>query len=392
MKTQKRIYLDYAASAPLDKKALEAMMPYLTREFGNPSSLHSFGQEARAAIEHAREQLARFLHCKAAEIIFTGGATEANNLVIKGVLEHAKSNTDTLPHIVVSGMEHESVLEPAEHLRKQGLAEVAYVKPGKDGIMRVKDIEKALQKNTVLVSVMYANSEIGTIQPIKEIAEAIRNAELAFGRRVFFHTDAVQAANYLSCDVEKLDVDLLTLSSHKIYGPKGIGALYVREGVSLSAVIEGGGQEFQMRSGTEHVAGIVGFGAAVQQINPKSHDRIKKLRDNLLVAIQQSVPDTVVTGSLEKRLPNNLHVRFKGVEGRDVVMRLDQAGFAVSTGSACSEKTQEPSHVLISLGIQPKDALSSVRVSLGKSTTQKDIQAFARALSLQVAALGEKGL
>ena len=389
---RKGIYLDYAASTPLDKKVMEAMMPYLRRHYGNPSSMHGFGQKTRAAIEKARAQVAEFLGCKATEIVFTSGATEANNLAIEGVVRTMRppaqgwSAAGGKPHIVTTAIEHESVLEPCRQLeRGEGIVEVTYVKPQKDGIVRVEDVASAVKDNTVLVSVMYANSEIGTIQPIGEIVRLLKP------RRILFHTDAVQAANFLECSVQKLGVDLLTLSGHKIYGPKGVGVLYIRSGVGLAPLIAGGGQEMGMRSGTENVAAIVGMGAAAESLkDPRlelTNIRIRQLRDKLIKAILRRIPDCELTGPLEKRLPNNAHFCFKGVEGRDLVLLLDQKGIAVSTGSACSEKTQEPSHVLLALGLSQEDALSALRLTLGKHTIQEEIEKAVKVLASAVAQL-----
>lgn len=374
----KGIYLDYAASTPLDRKVLREMVPFLKKEFGNPSSLHSSGQKARAAIEKARERAARFLNCKPLEVVFTSGATEANNLAIRGVIQ------DTKPHIVTTQIEHESVLAPCQRLAEEGLAEVTYVGVDKEGIVKIEEIEKAIKKNTVLVSVMYANSEIGTVQPIAEIGALLSKY------KILLHTDAAQAAQFLDCDVKKLGVDLLTLSSHKFYGPKGAGALYAREGASIRPLLNGGGQEQGLRSGTENVAAIVGMGAALEEIrNPKSAIRniqIRQLRDKLMKAVLARIPKSFFTGSLKKRLPNNAHFRFEGLNGKDLVMVLDQKGIAVSTGSACSEKTEEPSHVLLALGFSREEAFSCVRLSIGKGTTKEEIE---RALKTLVAAVGK---
>ena len=390
---KKAIYLDYAASTPIDKKVLEAMMPYMRRHYGNPSSTHSFGQKTRAAIEQAREQVAHFLHCKADEVILTSGATEANNLAIQGILKTKNYKPQTgKPHIVTTAIEHESVLEPCRSLEKEGIVEVTYVRPQRDGIVLVEDIKNAIKPNTVLVSVMYANSEIGTIQPVQEIGKAIAELKRNTKQRYpVFHIDAVQAANFLDCNVETLGADLLTLSGHKIYGPKGVGVLYRREGVGVLPVLEGGGQEMGLRSGTENVAAIVGMGVAVENLeNPRmmvTNITIRQLRDKLIKAVLKRIPDSQLTGSQEKRLENNAHFRFQGVEGRDIVIALDQKGIAVSTGSACSEKTQEPSHVLLALGLEGKDALSSVRVSLGKQTKPEEIENAVKAIAQTVAQL-----
>lgn len=391
---KKAIYLDYAASTPIDKKVLEAMMPYMRRHYGNPSSTHSFGQKTRAAIEHAREQVAHFLGCKADEVIFTSGATEANNLAVRGVIQNTLQlrSGQTKPHIVTTAIEHESVLEPCRTLEKEGIAEITYVKPQKDGIVLTKDVMDAIRPNTVLVSVMYANSEIGTIQPVREIGEAI--AELKRNMKQqhpVFHIDAVQAANFLDCNADNVKADLLVLSGHKIYGPKGVGVLYRREGVGVSPLSEGGGQEMGLRSGTENVVAIVGMGAAIESLeNPRmmvTNIKIRQLRDKLIKAVLKRIPDSQLPGSQEKRLSNNAHFRFQGVEGRDIVIALDQKGISVSTGSACSEKTQEPSHVLLSLELAAADALSALRITLGKQTTLEEIEKVIKALAQSVAQL-----
>lgn len=391
----KKVYLDYAASTPIDKKVLKAMLPHLRNNYGNPSSAHAFGQHAKAAMEQARLEAAKFLKCAADEVIFTSGATEANNLAIQGIAKaqssklktqnyNSKLKTEKL-HIITSAIEHESVLEPCERLEKEGVAEVTYVAPDKDGLIRTEHVEQALKENTVLVSIMYANSEIGTVQPIAEIGELLKKF------KILFHTDAVQAAQFLDCDVEKLGVDLLTLSGHKIYGPKGVGALYVRSKTAIAPVVEGGGQEQGLRSGTENVAAIAGFGAALEELqNPRmalTNISIRQLRDKLIKGVLARIEGSALTGSQEKRLPNNAHFRFEGVEGRDLVILLDQKGIAVSTGSACSEKTQEPSHVLLALGFKPKEALSSVRITPGRQTKREEIEKTLKVLSAAVAQL-----
>ena len=387
---RKRIYLDYASSTPVDKKVLKAMLPYIRNEYGNPSSMHSFGQKARAAIEEAREKAAHFLHCSALEIVFTGGATEANNLAIQGVIRKVPEGKGK-PHIVTSQIEHESVLAVCQQLEKEGAIQVSYVAPTKEGLVRQKDVQAALKQNTVLVSIMYANSEIGTVQPIAEIGNILREQ-----KDILFHSDAVQAAHFLECNVEDLGVDLLTLSSHKIYGPKGVGILYVKEGSSLRPLVIGGGQEFDMRSGTENVAAIVGMGVALEELEdprlPVTNIKIRQLRDKLIKEILRRVPDSKLTGSQSKRLQNNAHFRFKGIEGRDLVIALDQKGIAVSTGSACSEKTQEPSPVLLALGLSVKDAESSLRITVGKYTKPEEIERLILVLPKVVELLRKKSV
>jgi len=403
---KKRIYLDYAASTPIDKKVLEAMMPYLTEEYGNASSTHTFGQKARAAVERARVQVADFLDCSPDEVIFTSGATEANNLAIQGIarkfeIRSTKFETNSKfkiqnsklgdkPHIVTTAIEHESVLEPCKTLERRGIAEVTYVAPQKDGVVLAKDVQTAIKESTVLVSAMYANSEIGTIQPVAEIGQMVQEIRRNnTGLYPVFHIDAVQAANFLDCRPEYVRADLLTLSGHKIYGPKGVGVLYIKLKTPIGPLLEGGGQELGMRSGTENVAAIVGVGQAIEEIKNQSSiiNSIQEMRDEFIKEVLQKISGSQVTGSLEKRLPNNVHVRFAGVQARDLVMLLDQKGVAASVGSACSEKTQEPSHVLRAMGLSEMEAGSAVRFTLGKETTRQDIQKAAQALFESVAQL-----
>ena len=389
---KKFIYLDYAASTPVDKKVQKAMMPFFRQEFGNPSSSHQLGQRAKAAVEGAREQVAKFLSCSANEIVFTSGATEANNIAVQGVIE--KSSVKK-PHVIVSSIEHESLLGPVEALEKRGRIEATYIKVGKEGIVNLRDIEKSLKKNTIFVSIQYANSEIGTIQPVAEIAKILKSYEKESGNtKIIFHSDAVQAALYLDCNAKKLGVDLLTLSSHKIYGPKGTGVLYVKKGSAIEPLFFGGGQEQDIRPGSENVTGIIGMGEAIGEIqNPKTkvqNIKIRQLRDMFIKNIAQRISGTHVTGSLLKRLPNNVHIRFKGVEGRDIVLLLDQKGIAVSTGSACSEKSQEPSHVLLGMGHESEEAYSSVRITLGKYTKKEEVEKTVKVLEKVVEQLRSK--
>lgn len=373
---KKHIYLDYAASTPVEGKVLKAMLPFLKGEFGNPSSSHQIGQVARAGVEAAREKVGAFLGCSANEVVFTSGATEANNLAIYGVL--SKLSLERKPHVITSAIEHESVLAPVQELEKKGLIEATYITVGKEGIVKSADVEKAIQKNTILVSIQYANSEVGTIQPIAEIGKILKRYNgKDTARKLLFHTDAVQAANYLSCKVEKLGVHLLTISSHKVYGPKGTGALYIGGGVFVAPIIQGGGQEREIRSGTENVAGIVGMGEAIAELSsPKNAVqavKIRQLRDWFLKEAEKKIPEIMVTGSLQSRLPNNAHLLMKGIEGKDVVLLLDQKGIASSTGSACSERSQEASHVLCAMGYSKREALGALRITLGKHTKKEDM-------------------
>lgn len=365
---KKRLYFDYAATTPVDKKVIKAMLPFLDKHYGNPSSVHGFGQRAMAAVDGARIMLAEFLHSELGEIIFTGGATEANNIALSGMVGSRKKKV----HVVTLEIEHESVLAPLRALQEQGLAEVTYVPVDKEGMVSVKDVQKALTKNTALVSIGYANSEIGVVQPIAEIGEMLK------GRDIVFHTDAVQAVNFLDCSVKNLNVDLLTLSSHKIYGPKGAGALFVKSGVKLHPLMFGGGQETGMRPGTENVPAIVGFGAAIQGVqDPKMKIKripIRQMRDKLISGILQRIPESHLLGSKTERLPNNVSVRFEGVLGREVVIALDQRGIAVSSGSACSERSSQPSPVLLALGLNSEQALGEVRITLGRQTKKEDTE------------------
>ncbi len=407
---KKKIYLDYAATTPVDDEVLEAMRPYFSEKFGNPSSSHQLGKEAGEAVEAARKQAADFLRCKPEEIIFTSGATESNNLAVKGVVrkvlrqgfggELSRTARDKLSqgkpfgaaqdklHVIASAIEHPCVLEACRALEKDGLAEVTYLPVNKEGLVEIEEIKKAIKTNTVLVSVMYANNEIGTIQPIEEIGEVIKRLNGSRGgqqsSRIYFHTDAAQAANYLDCDVNKLGVDLLSISAHKIYGPKGVGALFVKEGTSIARIQDGGGQEFKMRAGTHNVPGIVGLGEAIEKVGARSFDHaqdknqelgtmVLRLRDKLIDGILKAVPNAKLNGSQEKRLPNNANFSFPGAEGEAILLALDLEGIAVSTGSACASSDLKPSHVLIALGLGPEDYHSSARFSLGKQTIEEEI-------------------
>ena len=371
----KKIYLDYAASTPVDEKVLSEMMPYFSEEFGNPSSIHSFGQEALEAVNKARKQVADFLNCDSSEIIFTSGATESNNWTVNGII---KANQIKNPHIITSSIEHHCVLNSVKAAEKNG-AEASYLKVDKDGLVNVEDLKKAIKENTILISIMYANNEIGTIEPIAEIGKLLKeiNSEREKNNlpKIYFHTDAVQAINYLDCDVEKLGIDLLSLSGHKIYGPKGIGVLYIKQGTKIKQIQQGGGHEFGRRAGTHNVPGIIGLGKAISLV-PEYRKRtaeIESLRDYLVEEILKSIPDSYLNGSKEFRLPHNANISFKGIEGESLLMLLDQEGIAVSTGSACSSTSLEPSHVLSAIGTSPELSHSSIRFTLGKNTTKEEI-------------------
>ncbi|MDD5621044.1 MAG: cysteine desulfurase family protein [Candidatus Pacebacteria bacterium] len=368
----KTIYLDYSSTTPIDEEVLKEMLPFLKKEYGNASSIHRLGQTAYVAIDKARKRIADFLNCSPDQIIFCGSATEANNLTLQGFLKD-KNN----PHIITTSIEHPAVLNVLKELK----TDTTYIDPDKDGLISVEKIRKAIKPNTVLISVMYANNEIGTIQPIKEISNFLKTLK----QKIYFHTDAVQAVNYLDCDVKKLNVDFLTLSGHKIYGPKGIGALYVRDKKSLKPIIFGGGQEFNLRSGTENVASIVGMGKAIELIskNRKDIKRIQQLRDRIIKEVLR-IPGASINGSITKRLPNNINVSFSGIEGEGLLMLLNQKGICVSTGSACSSKELKPSHVLTALGLNPKQIHGAIRISLGRYTTKEEIDFFLKILIASV--------
>jgi cysteine desulfurase len=379
----KNIYLDYAATTPIRKEVMEAMLPYFFDKFGNPSSFHSPGKIAKDAVEAARERVAKILNCRTAEIVFTGGGTESDNLAVLGA---ARANKDKGKHIIASKIEHPAVLDSCKKLEKEGF-EISYIPVGKDGIIKLDEFKKALRKDTILVNVMYANNEIGAIQPIAEIAKIIRNfrnstsPNPSLERRgaafPYFHTDACQAAGALSLDVAKLGVDLLTLNGSKIYGPKGTGALYVKKGVKIEPLIFGGGQEFGFRSGTENVPAIAGLAKALelaQKEKEKEGARLIKLRDKLIRGILKNISGSFLNGHPSFRLPNNANISIPKVEGEAMVLYLDSKGVYASTGSACSSRSLRPSHVLTAIGLNDELAHGSLRFTLGRSTTGEDIE------------------
>lgn len=382
------VYLDYAATTPVDPEVFEAMEPYFSVKFGNASSLHQFGQDAQQGVISARRQVADFLGCEEKEVIFTGGATEGNNAVIKsfglnkkmaqavgGPLRQGEDEARKV-HIISTKIEHESVSDSIEFLVKEGLAEATFLSVSREGVVDLAELEKAVKTNTVLVSVMYANNEIGSVQPIAAIGELLKGLNENRESKIYFHTDAVQAIHYLPCDVKKLGVDFLTLSAHKFYGPKGIGAMFIKQGSAFAKYLHGGEQEFKMRSGTHNTPGIVGLGAAIDKISRDGavvNDKIRRLRDKLIDGVLKNIEGSALNGSRENRLPNNANFRFAKAEGEAILIALDLEGIAVSTGSACASRALEPSHVLLALGLEHLEAHSSVRFSLGKFTEEKDI-------------------
>jgi cysteine desulfurase len=360
------IYLDYNATTPVDPRVLEAMKPYFAEVFGNASSIHSAGQHARAAVDAARESVAALVGAKPSEIVFTSGGTEADNLALFGIVE---ASTKPRKHVITSAIEHHAVLNSCQQLEKQEI-EVTYVPVGADGIVDPADVRRALTPNTILISVMHANNEIGTIQPIDEIGRIAAEAD------VYFHCDAVQSGGKLPIDVKRLGVDLLSLSAHKIYGPKGVGALYVRSGTPLAPQTFGGHHERDRRPGTENVPGIVGLGKAAElaraELNENSA-RTAVLRDRFENALIDSIPAIRVNGARARRVANTTNLTFTGAGGEALVIALDLAGIACSTGAACSSGAVEPSHVLTAIGLSPDDARSSLRFSLGQPTTDAEI-------------------
>lgn len=370
-----RIYFDHASTTPLDQEVLDVMLPFLKSNFGNASSVHWFGQVAAVAVENARRQTADFLGCRPNEIYFTSGATESNNLVIRGLPQKGQ-------HIIVSQIEHPSILEPAKLVERQGI-EVTYLPVDQRGLISSADLKSAIKDNTVLVSVMYVNNEIGTIQPITEISQLLQESNETREHKIFFHTDAVQAANYCDLKVDNLGVDLLSLSAHKIYGPKGIGLLYRKSTVALEPLIAGGGQEYGLRSGTLNVSGIVGFGKAIEmaeQAKAEEARKISELRDYLISAVLKKIPTAKINGDLIKRVANNANFSFPGSEGETILMLLDQCGLAVSSGSACSSGSLDPSHVLLALGLDNETAKASVRITLGRTNDKKQIDKLVKEL------------
>ncbi len=372
------IYFDHAATTPVDKRVLEAMLPYFSEIYGNASSLHSFGQEALKAIDEARVQVANFLGCETNEIIFTSGATEADNLAIMGVI-FASNYLEKKIHIITTEFEHPAVLETCKYLEKQGV-EVSYIKPGSDGVIKVSDIEKEIKDNTLLISVMYVNNEIGTIQPIKEIGELVKKINAERNNKIYLHTDAVQAALYCEMKVNNLGVDLLALSGHKIYGSKGVGVLYIKKGTRLQSIQHGGHHEFGKRAGTLNTPLMVGMGKAVELIKEYNQEKIKNLRDYLWQELQKNITDVTLNGSWKERTPANLNISVQGVEGEALLLGLDMAGIAISTGSACSSGSLEPSHVLMSIGLSHEAAHGSLRITLGEENTQEEIDYFVQQL------------
>lgn len=362
----KNVYMDYSATTPVKKEVLDAMLPYFSEHFGNPSSLYSIAQESKEALEKARGQVASLIGAKANEVFFTAGGSEADNWALEGVADALKDKGN---HIITTKIEHHAILHTAEYLEKHGI-DVTYLDVDAEGRVNPVDVEKAITDKTVLISIMMVNNEVGTIEPIKEIAE------IAHNHGILLHTDAVQALGNVPIDVNDMGIDLMSMSGHKIYGPKGVGALYIRKGTKISNFIHGGAQEMKKRAGTENLAGIVGFGKAAElaKENLESHiNRVSELRDYFISEVTSKIPDTIVNGSMEHRHPGNANISFEYIEGESMLILLDMNGISVSTGSACSSKSLTPSHVLSAMGIPVERIHGTLRFTIGDPTTKEDI-------------------
>ena len=370
------IYLDYSATTPVDSRVSQAMIPFFSDSFGNPSSVHRYGQAAEAAIEAAREMVASVLNCRGDEIIFTSCGSESDNLAIRGAAYAMRAKTGA-NWILASRAEHPAITKTLKHLEKYEGFLIEWLDVDERGRVTPEIVSRAICDNTAVVSVMYANNEIGTINPIREIAEVCR------ANNILFHTDAVQAAAYLSVDVQVLDVDMMSLGAHKFYGPKGVGALYVRKGTPLISHLTGGGQEFNLRAGTQNVPYIVGFAEALRLTNDERAQRaahVRPLRDKIIGNVLETIPDSRLTGDLESRLPHHASFAFKNVDGNLLLTLIDAAGFACSSGSACKTGNPEPSEVMNAIGLSRDWGLGSLRVTLGKDTLPEHVEAFLEAL------------
>ena len=360
------IYFDNAATTKLDEEVLQEMIPYLKENYGNASSIYKLGRESRKAVEDSREKIAKILNCKPNEIYFTAGGSESDNTAIKGIARANKSNGN---HIITSKIEHPAVLETCKQLEKEGF-EISYISVDENGIINLEELKKAIKPATVLITIMFANNEIGTIQPIEEIGE------IAKENNIYFHTDAVQAVGNVKIDVKKLNIDSLSLSGHKFYGPKGIGALYVRTGVKFEKFVNGGHQERNKRAGTENVAGIVGIGKAIELAynNLDEHNnKIKELRDYYVEQVKEKIPYIKINGHMEKRLPGNSNISFRFIEGEGLLLNLDLKEICASSGSACTSGSLDPSHVLLAIGLPHEIAHGSLRITIGKYNTKEEI-------------------
>lgn len=376
----RKVYLDNAATTALSPRVLEAMLPYFTQYYGNPSSVHAFGREAKQGLDRARDQVAKALHCDPSEVIFTGCGTESDNTVLLGVAQRYGNKGK---HIITTNVEHHAILHTCEYLEKQGYS-VTYLPVDQDGLVTAEQVAAAIRPDTILVSIMFANNEVGTIMPIQEIGAVCKE------KGVLFHTDAVQAVGHIPVDVQAMHIDMLSLSAHKFHGPKGVGALYCRKGIRLPSYIMGGAQEKGRRAGTENVAGIVGLGAAIELATEQLEENRAKmtaLRDRLMTGIQARISEVKLNGHPTNRLPNNVNFSFKYIEGESILLMLDMNGIAASSGSACTSGSLDPSHVLLALGLPHEIAHGSVRLTLGDETTEEDIDYTIDVLEKTVARL-----
>ena len=364
----KRIYMDHAGTTPVRPEVVEAMLPYFTENFGNASTIYSYGREAKKALEDSREKVAQLIGADAKEIYFTSGGTEADNWALRGV---AAANIKKGNHIITSSIEHHAVLHTCEDLERQGF-KITFLPVDEYGLVDVKHVVDAITDKTIMVSIMHANNEIGTIEPIKAIGEAIKQKK----PDIIFHTDAVQTVGKIPVDVNDLGVDLLSMSSHKIYGPKGIGALYIRKGTKISPFMTGGAQESKRRAGTENIPGIVGFGKAAELAKSElqeQYDKLIKLRDKLINGIMETIPYTRLNGHPTLRLPHNVNFSFEFIEGESMLLNLDMKGICASSGSACTSGSLDPSHVLLAIGLPHEIAHGSLRLTLGRDNTEEDV-------------------
>ena len=386
MTTQNHIYFDHAGTTPMDERVLAAMLPYFTRLYGNASSVHTVGQEARYALDGARERVAGILNCRSREIVFTSGGTESDNAAIQGA---AIALEETGRHVITASSEHHAVLHACQVLENRGW-DVAYLPVDDHGIIDPQQVYHAITPHTTVVSIMYANNEIGAVNPIAEIAAAVKRRARELNRTIVMHTDAVQAAGFLDLDVRQLGVDMMSLSGHKFYGPKGVGVLYLRRGVPFLPLITGGGQERERRSGTENVAGIIGLATALE-IADQERDAVSAhcaaLRDRIISELPQRVPNCALNGHPTRRLPNNVNFSFCGVDGESILLGLDLRGIAASSGSACSSGSLEPSHVLLALGQTAEVARGSLRITLGKHNTHAEVDRLLDTLAGLIAEL-----
>lgn len=366
------IYLDHAASTPVLQEIINEMIPYLGNLYGNPSSIHTYGIKSKIAVQIARRRVASLIGAKPSEIFFTSGGTESDNLALKGICKSIRKSQNIKNHIITSSIEHDAILETCRYLEKDGFT-VTYLNVDKNGIIDKTELKNHLTEKTALVSLMLANNEIGVIQPVKEFSETVHG----FDKMIKFHSDAIQAVGKIPINVKELGLDSLSLSSHKINGPKGVGALYVREKVNFEPLIQGGGQELTIRSGTENVPGIVGFGKAseISMINLKDNSQyLYSLRDYLIKRINEEISGKTLNGSLESRLPNNVNFTFLGINGEDLLIKLDEDGILASTGSACSANRQKESHVLKAIGLNHEEISGSIRFTLGIQNTIEDLE------------------